>query len=108
MSSFVLVVDDDPMLLDVAASMLEELGCTVLVTHCGEDALRVLNREPRISVMLTDVQMPGMDGIELAARARRIRNDLRIVFSSGRAAIDNEPFLSKPFSREELSRLVHC
>lgn len=52
------------------------------------------------------MQMPGTSGVELVAEARCIRSDLHIVFASGKERIDGWPFLRKPFSREELSRLV--
>jgi CheY-like chemotaxis protein len=108
MPAFVLVVDDDPMLLQVAADMLEELGCRVITSPSGADALRVLKERPEITTLLTDVQMPGLSGIELAAQAQRLRCDLYIVFASGRERVDGAPFLHKPFDREALSRIVAC
>jgi len=106
MPAFVLVVDDDPLILDLTAGMLEELGCRVLTTPSASAALRILREQPEITTLLTDVQMPGTSGIELVAEARRIRSDLRVVFASGRERIDGWPFLRKPFNLEELSRLV--
>ena len=108
MPAYILVVDDDPMILDHVAGMLEDLGCRVITSPSGSDALRVLTEQPEITTMLTDVQMPGMNGVELADRARDIRGDLRIVFASGRERVDDQPFLHKPFSRAELAQLVHC
>ena len=92
MAAFVLIVDDDPMTLDHVADMLEELGRRVITSPSGSDALRVLAEQREITTMLTDVQMPGMSGIELADRAREIRGDLRIVFASGRERVDDQPF----------------
>jgi CheY-like chemotaxis protein len=108
MQAFILVVDDDPMILEHAAGMLEELGCRVITSPSGSDALRVLKERPEITTLLTDVQMPGMSGIELADRVRQIRSDLRIVFASGRERVGDQPFLHKPFSRAQLAQLVHC
>ena len=62
MSRVVLVVDDEAMVLDVTASMLEDLGCEVVTARGGNDALRKLTRDARIEVLITDINMPGMDG----------------------------------------------
>jgi CheY-like chemotaxis protein len=86
--------------------MLKELGCRVITSNSASEALGVLESEPGFTTLLTDVQMPGMDGVELAARARDLRQDLRVVFASGRAATDGERFIRKPFSHDALSRVL--
>ena len=108
MPDVVLVVDDEPLLVELAAGMLRELGCDVITSHSADEALRILDAEPRITILLTDVQMPGVSGFELAARARRKRSDLRVVFASGRDRVDGEAFVAKPFSRQTLSRVIAC
>jgi CheY-like chemotaxis protein len=108
MPSVVLIVDDDPMILDLTASMLEELGCRAITSPSASDAPRVLQEQPEVTTLLTDVQMPATSDGELAAQARRIRSHLDIVFASRPESVAGWPFLRKPFSREELSRLVHC
>ena len=102
MPNFVLIVDDEPLILDLAADLLRELGCHVITSHSADEALRLLDAEPRITTLLTDVQMPGLNGIELAARARHKRHDLRVVFASGRDRVHGESFVPKPF-REALA-----
>jgi len=64
----VLVVDDDADVLDVIASMLEELGCDVVRASSGAEALDTLAGNEKISILITDINMPGMDGHELAER----------------------------------------
>ncbi|MGE0723645.1 MAG: response regulator [Alphaproteobacteria bacterium] len=78
----VLVVDDEALILDSAAEMLEELGHTALRAPDAPGALVMLEEHP-VDVLLTDVALPGRSGIELAVEAARRRPDLRVVFSSG-------------------------
>jgi CheY-like chemotaxis protein len=66
MSRHVLVVDDEPLILELTASMLEDLGCEVVTAGCGVDALAKLNADTRIEILITDIKMPGLDGYELA------------------------------------------
>ena len=84
MSHTVLVVDDDASVLEVVADMLEDLGCDVISAGSGTDALDHLRRNDKISILITDINMPGMDGHELAERARRIRPELKVLQLSGR------------------------
>jgi len=107
MSRLVLVVDDEPLLLELTASMLEDLGCEVVTASCGVDALAKLRAEERIEILITDIQMPGLDGYELAEKARRERPELQIILCSGRA--DATPGLSlirKPFTQEGLAGVM--
>jgi signal transduction histidine kinase len=82
----VLVVDDDDDVLLVAAAMVEELGYEVVAAANGEGALRALD-EGEFALLLTDVAMPGMNGVELAAEVRRRRPALPIIFASGYADV---------------------
>lgn len=77
----ILVVDDDERTAMATASVLEDLGQTLVVVHSGEEALRYLLRN-EVAVILLDVQMPGMDGYETAAliRSRRRTRHIPIVF----------------------------
>lgn len=107
MSHTVLVVDDDPAVLDVLACMLEDIGCDVVCAHCGEEALDKLTRQQNISILITDINMPGMDGYELAERATRVRPTLKVLQLSGRERRrDGFPMLRKPFSEQDLARVM--
>src|SRR3954467_7020796 len=111
-SKTILVVDDEPSVRDIAALILKNAGYQVLTAKDGEDGMRVLeNRATDISLLLTDVQMPKLDGLGLARAARALKPDLGIVFMSGysptngvsKAVEDwNSQFLPKPFSLEKL------
>jgi two-component system, cell cycle response regulator CpdR len=78
------VVDDDAAVLDVIACMLEDLGCEVVCAHGGDEALEILSRQQNVSILITDINVPGMDDYELAERATRIRPTLKVLQLSGR------------------------
>ena len=102
-----LVADDDPLVLDVTASMLEDLGCEVVTAHGGNDALRKLSTDSRIEILITDINMPGMDGHELAEKAARMREGLKVIVLSGRPHNGRGfPLIQKPFSESDLKRTM--
>lgn len=106
MSRTVLVVDDEPLVLEVTATMLEDLGCSVVTAGSGGEALAVLSENHQIEILITD-NMPGMDGYELADQAARIRPELRILLLSGREGDGHGlPMLRKPFLEEDLARTM--
>ena len=83
----VLIVEDDPDVLESAVEMVRGLGYDVLTAANGIDALAVLNRNVVVDVLFSDIVMPrGMNGVELAREARRLRPGLRILLSSGYAS----------------------
>ncbi len=103
----VLLVDDDVLVGAGTASILEDLGHSVVVAHSGVEALRILHSGRRPDLVITDYAMPGMTGLELARAIRQIEPDLPVVLASGYAelpvaAIDRLPRLAKPFRQEEL------
>ena len=95
----VLVVDDDSDVRDVLTLALEGHGMTVVAAATGNEALRILGADPTISILLTDIMMPGITGITLAERAAAQRPDLKIVFTSAYPAAGRPPgpLLDKPF-----------
>jgi CheY-like chemotaxis protein len=107
MTRTVLVVDDDASVLEVVAAMLEDLGCEVISAESGSEALDQLKRHDRISVLITDINMPGMDGHELAELATRLRPELKVLQLSGRERRrDGFPMIRKPFSEEDLANTM--
>jgi CheY-like chemotaxis protein len=111
MSHLVLVVDDDAGVLEVIASMLDDLGCEVVTAASGAEALDQLSSNSRITILITDINMPEMDGHELAERATRLKPALRVLQLSGRERRrDGFPMIRKPFSaadlRETMKRTV--
>ena len=106
----VLIVDDDEAVRITFAMVLEDLGYSVLQSGSGVSALELLRDNPTIALLLTDVVMPGMNGVELARRARAMRAALPIVFISGYADPGSvvgdaarQPILRKPFRASELA-----
>ena len=116
----VLVVEDDPDVLDVAVESLRMLGYDVLTASDGPSALAVLQQNPGIQFLLSDVIMPnGMNGVELARLAVRLRPTLRVLLASGypmaglsdkdgMAAHEEFPFLSKPYRGSQLADALHA
>ena len=87
--------------------MLEDLGCEVVTASCGTKALEKLKADERIEILITDIQMPGLDGYELAEKARRERPELQIILCSGRAqAAHGLPLIRKPFTEEALAGVM--
>ena len=109
----VLVVDDEPSILKLAARMLGELGYRVLTASLPGEAVELARQHgANIDVLLTDVVMPEMNGHDLIARLRALSPNLGLVYMSGYAphlldhliVLDNgSPFLRKPFSSKDLA-----
>jgi CheY-like chemotaxis protein len=108
-----LVVDDQPMMIRLCRSILQGMEYDVLEAHSGEEAWAILEKKgERIGLLLTDIKMgPGMDGVELASRARDVYRGIDIVVMSGFAeeatvkrliARSEFRFLHKPFTISEL------
>ena len=112
----VLLVEDSDVVRDVVASMLEGGGLTVLQASGGEEALALARRgDTSIDLLLTDIVMPGMAGVELADRLERERPDVRILFMTGYAeeVVVNEGSLGKhrecigkPFTQDQITKRV--
>lgn len=79
----VLVVDDEPDLADLAATLLEASGLTVAVAYSACAALATLKDDPTIDVLFSDIVMPGMTGLQLADVVREIYPAVKIVLVSG-------------------------
>ncbi len=107
----ILVVEDEPQVLDVTRRVLEEHGYRVVAASSGEEALAHLARVSEIRLLLTDVVMPGMDGQDLACRALREHPGLRIVFLSGyeieiRPGVGPHLLLQKPVAASVLATRI--
>lgn len=110
----VLVVDDDKLVLRMMERTLHDDGLHVTAVHCPEAALNVV-RDPRnrVDVLLTDIVMPKLDGVELATLAREHRPELDVLFTSGFVEPSHQfgmpadaRLLCKPFTPDELVAFV--
>jgi two-component system, cell cycle sensor histidine kinase and response regulator CckA len=109
----VLVVEDEPQLLELACRTLSEQGYRVLGAANARQALQLCSVHPGpIHLMVTDVVMPRMGGGELVSAARPLRPSMRVLFMSGYTdetaiqygvAVGQVPFLQKPFTPLELN-----
>jgi two-component system cell cycle sensor histidine kinase/response regulator CckA len=112
----VLLVEDEPMLLGIGRSMLEQLGYRVLSAGGPDEAIRLAEADTgEIHLLMTDVVMPAMNGKELARRLAELRPAIKTLFMSGYTAnviahhgVLNEGvhFIQKPFSIKDLSAKV--
>lgn len=109
-SPTVLLVDDDEDVRQTSAEMLEELGYVVLQAESGSEALAIMDRNPHLDVLVTDVRMPGMTGLELSAEATARRRDLRVILISGffRPQALTCRFLQKPFRTHDLDAAIRA
>ena len=108
----ILVVDDDPRILSATRQILIEQGYGVIACPDGPSALIALEDNPAISMIVTDVLMPGMAGTDLVRIAAQQRPNLRILFMSGDVGdtktedFGGHPLLAKPFTAAALLSAV--
>ena len=107
----ILVVDDEVIVRNIVQRILIREGFAVLSAADGQEALELLETFPdTIELLLTDIEMPRLDGLNLARQVRGKNGKIKIMFMSGKLA-DNqaEPinFISKPFQPRALLIRVH-
>ena len=105
----VLVVDDELLVRWSVVEYLGELEAEIVEASNGDEALGILRQRP-VTLLFTDIRMPGMTGIELAERAREMQPALKIVLATGYAfphgLPGGVPVLQKPFGPDEVVRIV--
>ena len=111
-----LVVEDKDEVRAVAVSLLKELGHQVQQASNSSAALEILNEDPSIDLLFTDIVMPGgLNGVALAMQARELRPDLKVLYASGYANVlsmytESEDSklntILKPYSSSELSKQI--
>jgi two-component system sensor histidine kinase ChiS len=110
MQDRILLVDDESDLIEMLQWQLAEEGFSVASATSGQEALEILKRE-RIAIVISDIRMPGMDGIELVRRAKEIIDDVQCIFITGHGGrkiaveatkLGGFSYLQKPLSIQEL------
>jgi two-component system cell cycle sensor histidine kinase/response regulator CckA len=102
-----MVVDDDELVRESVAAILEDLCDHVYQASDGQEGLEVLADHPDISLIVTDIAMPRLDGVAFVGRARRLHPALKVLFLSGlQRPPATEEFLPKPFMRRALVSAV--
>jgi PAS domain S-box-containing protein len=107
----ILLVDDDPLVLISTGAMLEDLGHHVVAAADGQAALAFLAQGARFDLVITDMAMPDMTGIELAGNIETLYPELPLILSSGFAEISLDlkttlTRLPKPFDQSALAKVI--
>lgn len=106
----VLIVEDEPLIREVMAELLEEAGFEVTATCTGDEAA-ILLADDGFALLLTDINMPGLiDGVDLAKHARQVHPGMPVVFVSGRPETEQRAtrlgppiaFFNKPYDVDAL------
>ena len=109
----VLVVDDDLLVLENTAAMLEDLGHAVVEARSGEEAVALLRRTGTVDLVVTDYAMPGMTGLQLADAVAAERPGTVLLLSTGYAELPSGersslPRISKPFDQAALAKAIEA
>jgi len=108
----ILVVEDDPVSADLMADLLGRMGYAATCKRSAEEALAHLRAGGPCDVVLTDIVLPGMGGLELMRRANETRNTLPVILVSGKvegvtAAMDlGKLAMTKPITRTRLTSVL--
>ena len=108
-----LLIDDEPMVTDICEMMLKKLGFRVLKANSGKEGIRIFEaNKDNIDLIISDFNMPGMNGQEVVDHLRVIDHSVKVLLSSGGLSVPHEEdaivrgfdgFLQKPYSIEILS-----
>jgi DNA-binding NtrC family response regulator len=110
----ILIVDDEKNIRLTMTQTLQTLGYEISAAVDGQDALKILT-EQEFDLLLLDLRMPGLDGVEVLRRVVRLRPDIRVIIVSAHGTVENAveviklgavDFIQKPFSPQELRQIV--
>ncbi|NWH05438.1 hybrid sensor histidine kinase/response regulator [Desulfobacter latus] len=109
----VLLVDDEQRILDVGRTICKALGYTVFTAASGKDALKIYSKKKNdINVVVLDMIMPGMDGLDVFMALKKLNPDIKVLLSTGYAIDDNaqemlrqgcKGYILKPYSMVDFS-----
>jgi DNA-binding NtrC family response regulator len=110
----VIVVDDDDIFLSLVQDTLENFGYEIVVSGNYDEAVRRIEEKP-FDLMITDIRMPGHDGVELAHLARKLNPSINVIFMTGYANLSTtqeavkegaSDYIMKPFELDEFRQAV--
>lgn len=110
----ILIVDDEDVVLSLLSDALEEEAAELITANSAAKAIEIIQQNP-IDLLITDIRMPGMDGIELAGRAAFERPKIKIIFMTGYANLNSAKdairhgaidYILKPFELKEIRKAV--
>ena len=110
----VLVVDDDDTLLQLLSETVETMGCDATSASSGLDALNIIS-ERKFDIVVTDLKMPGMDGLKLLEEVKKIDKDVVVIMVTGYATLETAvkaiekgayDYIAKPFRLDELMVVI--
>ena len=107
-SGLVLVVEDEWLVRDVIATDFKDAGWHVLEASTGESAIGIIEANPHIDVLFTDIQLAGqLNGWDVAEACRAVKPQMPVIYASGNTidrsrAVDNSQFFSKPYRAAEI------
>ena len=113
----VLVVDDEQVVLRTAKTALQRVGCSVLTAESGPAAIDLLRQHNNVSLIILDLSMPGMSGLETLPELRKVRSDVPVLVSSGYSESETlrlfsghkiSGFLQKPYTSQRLVEKVEA
>ncbi len=109
----ILLIDDEPMVTDICEMMLKKLGHNVLKAHSGSEGIKLYEaHRDEIDLIISDFNMPGMNGQEVVDKLRIMDHSVKVLLSSGGGSVAYEEdaifrgfngFLQKPYSIDTLS-----
>lgn len=106
----ILVIDDEKDIRDGCERILQHMGCKVFIAESGKAGLEILEQN-KISIVLCDIKMPGMDGLEVLTRIRKTHESVLVIMITGFSKVETAieamkkgayDFLSKPFTPDQL------
>ncbi len=110
----ILVVDDDPVSLDLISHQLEQRGYSVTKAQSARDALEIVNNE-EVLIVMTDVEMPEMDGLQLLQEIKRARGIVQVIMVTATEDLEHilialqngaDDFLLKPLDAERMEEAL--